>query len=583
MVVKQRWVKMNAVSALLYVAAFSMTLCWYMEVSATKTAPNIVFILVDDFGFRDVGFHGSTVIKTPTLDRLAYGGVRLDNYYVQPMCTPTRSQLLSGRYQIHTGLQHGVVRPCQQNGLPEEMPTLANMLHDAGYATHMVGKWHIGYYREQLLPTRRGFDSFFGFLNGRAEHFSHAMCIDLGRPLRMWEFKEYMSNDTDEKYVKRELCGVDLRSDETAAVNYSGQYSTHLFTQKAVDVIKSHARKQDAKPLFLYLAYQALHFPLQVPETYTKPYASVKDENRRTYAGMATCMDEGVLNVTVALEESGLWNNTILIFSSDGGGDVTLGGNNWPLRGWRRSLWEGGIRAVGFVHSPLIERGGTVNTGLIHVSDWFPTLLGLAGRDTAGLNVDGFDVWQSISNGGPSPRKELLHNIDPLMPKHGSRLNISKFDNRVRAAIRVGNWKLITGNPFPGGWIAPPEETGNYSSIPDPSPKSKNVWLFNIGNDPNEETDLFESHRDIAVGMLDRLAEYEVTAVPVRYPANDLRCDPKYHNGFWGPWAHMKHFPGVGKASSPHNTSFRRLIYSVVFPFLLSIKYVLPSASVFNP
>jgi len=535
---------MNAITVQLYVGVL-LTLRCHVEVLATKTPPNIVFILADDLGFRDVGFHGSTVIKTPTLDRLAYNGVRLNNYYVQPICTPTRSQLLSGRYQIHTGLQHSYIHPCQPNSLPEEIPTLANMLHDAGYATHMVGKWHIGYYKEQLVPTRRGFDSFFGFLNGAEEYHSHVLCSNLQTTLEslsddyseIWELNKdnYLVSGSDENYMINALCGFDLRSNETGAMNYSGHYSTHLFTQKAVDIINSHSTKQDTKPFFLYLAYQAVHSPLEAPAVYTKPYASIKDKKRQVYAGMTTCMDEGVLNVTTALEKSGLWNNTILIFSTDNGGEVVAGGNNWPLRGWKRSLWEGGMRGVGFVHSPLIKRRGTVNNGLMHVSDWFPTILGLAGHTPAGLNVDGFDIWKSISTGEPSPRKELLHNIDPLMPKLGSRLNISKFDNRVRAAIRVGNWKLITGNPLNGSWVAPPEDTGNHS-IPDPSSKSKNIWLFDISTDPDEKKDLFESHRDIAVDMLNKLAEYQATAIPARYPHSDPRCNPKYHNGFWGPW-----------------------------------------------
>jgi len=350
----------------------------------------------------------------------------------------------------------------------------------------------------------------------------------------MWEFnKDTFMNVYDE--MNGEFCGLDLRSDEAVAVNYSGRYSTHLFTEKATDIIKSHASKQDSKPLFLYLAYQALHSPLEVPEAYTKQYASIKDNNRRIYAGMTTCMDEGVLNVTITLQKYGLWNNTILIFSTDNGGEVAQGGNNWPLRGWKRSLWEGGMRGVGFVHSPLIKHRGTVNSGLIHISDWFPTILALAGRNTTGLNVDGFDVWKSISDEEPSPRKEILHNIDPLMPKHGSKLNVSKFDNRVQAAIRVGKWKLITGNPLEGSWIAPPEDTGNHS-IPDPDPKSKNIWLFDISSDPNETTDLFERHQDVAVGMLNKLVEYQSTAVPARFPKDDLRCNPKLHNGVWGPW-----------------------------------------------
>ena len=539
---------MNAVIDQLYVGVLAMALywnIWNIEVFAAKTPPNIVFILADDFGFRDVGFHGSTVIKTPTLDRLAYSGVRLDNYYVQPICTPTRSQLLSGRYQIHTGLQHGVLYPCQPNSLPEEIPTLANMLHDAGYATHMVGKWHIGYYEEQLIPTRRGFDSFFGYLNGGEDYYSHRLCTNVGNSFglfnddysNIWKLNKDSSvvNGLYEKDMKQEFCGLDLRSNETVARGYAGHYSTHLFTQKAVDIIQSHARKQHTEPFFLYLAFQAVHSPLEVPEAYTKPYASIKDKKRRIYAGMITCMDEGVLNITIALEKYGLWNNTILIFSTDNGGEVAEGGNNWPLRGWKWSLWEGGMRGVGFVNSPLIKHRGTVNNGLMHVSDWFPTILALAGGNATALNVDGFDVWNSISIGEPSPRKEILHNIDPLMPKHGSRLNISKFDNRMRAAIRVGDWKLITGNPLQGSWIAPPEDLGNHS-IPDPDPKSKNIWLFNITDDPNEKTDVFEYHRDIAFGLLNKLAEYQATSVPARYPKDDARCNPKRHNGTWGPW-----------------------------------------------
>ena len=507
-----------------------------------------MFILADDYGYRDVGYHGSTVIKTPTLDRLARSGVKLDNYYVQPICTPTRSQLLSGRYQIHTGLQHGVITTCQPNSLPKEIPTLADQLRDAGYATHMVGKWHLGYFEEELVPTQRGFDSFFGFLNGGKLHFSNIMCVNTEEILSrlpqsiFLNITDDLKNITDYITKKPQWCGLDLWSNETVAANYSGHYSTHLFTDKAIDVIRAHATQQDTKPLFLYLAYQAVHTPLEVPEAYTKQYESITDENRRLYAGMTTCMDEGVLNVTKALEKYGLWDNTILIFSTDNGGFMNGGGRNWPLRGGKASLFEGGMRGVGFVHSPLIKRTGTVNSGLVHISDWFPTILALAGRNTTGLNLDGFDVWKSITDGEPSPRKELLHNIDPLKRKHGSLLNISNFDNRVQAAIRVGNWKLITGNPVPGTpnpqksrWVAPPEDA-DIQSIRSPDPASKNIWLFDISSDPYEKTDLFETHQDIAVDMLNRLAEYQSTAVTPTYPLLDPSCIPVSENEVWGPW-----------------------------------------------
>ena len=541
MVVRQltTFIQMTATAALLYVCMLSTIACSDIEASETASPPNIVFILADDLGFRDVGFSGSTVIRTPTLDRLAFDGVRLDNYYVQPICSPTRSQLLSGRYQIHTGLQHASIGPCLPFGLPEEIPTLADRLRTAGYATHMVGKWHVGFYKEQLLPTRRGFDSFFGFLSGREDHYRHTLCDHLSR------YFDDRSNEWDlspaDLYAMaiddRVYCGYDRRSNETVSVNDSGHYSTHVFTRKAVDVITSHVENRETKPFFLYLSYQAVHNPLQVPEAYVKPYAtSIDDNERRTYAGMTSCLDEGVLNVTTALEKHGLWNNTILIFSTDNGADADYGGNNWPLRGWKYSLWEGGLRGVAFVHSPLIARqSGTVNNDLMHVTDWFPTLLGLAGANTSGLDVDGFDVWSSISNGDPSPRTEILHNIDPLRLLRGSRLNISQFDNRVFAAIRVGDWKLITGNQFNGSWIAPPEDP-TCQSISDPDPESKNIWLFDLSSDPEEKTDLFDLRQDIAVEMLNKLVYYEATAVSVRYPMPDPNCDPQLYGGAWGPW-----------------------------------------------
>ena len=533
-----------------YTAVWSISVCWNIGVFATATPPHIVFILADDLGYRDVGYHGSSAIETPTLDHLAYGGVRLENYYVQPTCTASRSTLLSGRYPIHTGLQHRSITNCQVNSLPKWMPTLADMLHNAGYLSHMAGKWNIGHYAEQLVPTERGFDSFLGFLNGEERYFSHAWCKDaqelIENSIQYLKLKKLNEDNLTDSLIEQygtDWCGFDLSPPNIAlAMKYFGLYSTHLFTQKAIDVIKTHASQQDTRPLFLYVAYQAPHKPLEVPESYTKQYEFISDKNRTVYAGMTTCIDEGVLNITNALQKYGLWNNTILIFSTDNGGDTRYGGYNWPLRGEKGTLWEGGLKGVGFVHSPLIEHRGTVNSGLIHISDWFPTILELAGGNTTGLNLDGFDVWKTIINGEPSPRQEIILNINPQAEKRGFRLNISNFDNRVQAAIRVGNWKLITGMPSysdkSSSWIAAPEDT-DIHSIYETDPKLKNIWLFDISSDPLEKTDLFESHQDIAVDLLNKLAEYQATAVPVRYPKNDLRCNPKLHSGFWSPWRQL--------------------------------------------
>ncbi|XP_076452854.1 arylsulfatase B-like [Babylonia areolata] len=511
---------------LLFFAAFVLLI---PGSQAVDSRPHIVFVLADDYGFHDIGYHNSR-IRTPVLDRLAAEGVKLENYYVQPSCTPTRSQLMSGRYQIHTGLQHKKIHPDQPSGLPLDSLTIAEVLKRAGYSTHMVGKWHLGYFSPDYLPTSRGFESFYGYLNGAEKYFDHTRD----------GFLDFYENTTP------------LR-------NATGHYSTHLFTQRATEIIYAH--EPEKGPLFLYLPYQAVHVPLVVPESYMEQYQDIKDEPRRTYAGMVTCMDEGVGNVTKALKETGLWENTVFIFSTDNGGAFILGSaNNYPLRGGKGTLWEGGVHGIGFVHSPLLHPStrGTINNELIHVSDWFPTLTGLAHGSLAGVKpLDGFDQWDTISRNAPSPRKELLHNIDPLQAPKGSRLYPDTFDTRIRAAIRVGDFKLITGNPGNSLLLMPPEfnlpaisQVGQGQGQGNPltpvgtgtkpesqaPPTAKNVWLFNVANDPAENYDLSESMPDVVRKLLRRLQDYSSTAVPPLWPKPDPRSNPRKHGGVWGPW-----------------------------------------------
>nr|KAG5699858.1 hypothetical protein BaRGS_034632 [Batillaria attramentaria] len=271
----------------------------FAQFVASDDRPNIVFVLADDYGFNDVGYHGSE-IQTPNLDRLAGEGVKLENYYVQPICTPTRSQLMSGRYQIHTGLQHDIIWATQPNGLPLDSPTLADKMREAGYATHAVGKWHLGFYKEEYLPTRRGFDSFYGYLTGSEDYYTHFRCDSL--------HKGPGGSSYDENF-----CGYDLRDNEVPVKTAAGKYSTQLFTDRAINLIKNH---DTSKPLFLYMAYQAVHSPLEVPDKYTWDYYDIQDKHRKIYAGMVSCMDEGVGNLTQALQDAGMWNNTVFVFST---------------------------------------------------------------------------------------------------------------------------------------------------------------------------------------------------------------------------------------------------------------------------
>ncbi|KAI9526676.1 hypothetical protein NQZ68_036941 [Dissostichus eleginoides] len=489
------------------------------EFEKPSSPPHIIFILVDDQGFRDVGYHGSE-IKTPTLDRLAAQGVKLENYYVQPLCSPSRSQLMTGRYQIHTGLQHSIIRATQPNCLPLENVTLPQKLKQAGYSTHMVGKWHLGFYKRDCLPTQRGFDTFFGSLLGSGDYYSHYKCEGPG------------------------MCGYDLYEGEEAAWEQDrGLYSTVMFTQKAINILANHDPRR--QPLFLYLAYQAVHSPLQVPARYLERYKGIPNMHRRKYAAMVSCLDESIHNLTLALKRYGYYDNTVIVYSSDNGGQPLAGGSNWPLRGSKATYWEGGIRAVGFVHSPLLVNKGTKCRSLVHITDWFPTLVTLGeGTLDEDLYLDGYDVWEAISEGHPSPRHDILHNIDPIYTKakNGSwKAGYGLWNTAIRAALRVGHWKLLTGVPGYSDWV-PPQTfsnqrlTNRWHNERVRWDRGKSIWLFNITADPYERVDLSQRYPHLVKKMLLRLAQYNRTAVPVRYPAKDLRSNPQYNGGVWGPW-----------------------------------------------
>uniref|UniRef100_A0A667ZEL7 Sulfatase N-terminal domain-containing protein n=1 Tax=Myripristis murdjan TaxID=586833 RepID=A0A667ZEL7_9TELE len=470
-------------------------------------------------GYNDIGYHNPS-IKTPTLDKLAAEGVRLENYYVQPICTPSRSQLMTGRYQIHTGLQHSIIRPRQPSCLPSHMDTLPQRLQQAGYATHMVGKWHLGFYRKACLPTRKGFDSFFGSLTGSVGYYSYGSCDGPG------------------------LCGFDLHDDEDVAWGQGGRYSTLLYTQRVRKILERH--DPTARPLFLLLSLQAVHTPLQPPKSYIYPYRDMTNVVRRKFAAMVSTVDEAVRNVTYALRKFGYYRNSVIIYSTDNGAQPFTGGSNWPLRGRKGTYWEGGVRGVAFVHSPLLRRRRRVSNALLHITDWFPTLVNLAGGNVSqSQGLDGFDVWPAISEGKESPRHEILHNIDPLHKPASSQSAEPVWDTSVQAAIRVGDWKLLTGDPGHGDWVPPqvvsslPGRWWNLERAYASAYKTaaqKTVWLFNITDDPYERWDLAERRPDVVQRLLARLAFYNQTAVPVYFPPDDPRANPDRHGGAWVPW-----------------------------------------------
>ena len=283
----------------------------------------------------------------------------------------------------------------------------------------------------------------------------------------------------------------------------------------------------------MYLALQSVHAPQEVPQHYVDPYKHISDLNRRRYAGMVAALDETVLNVTATLKKSGVWNDTLVVFTSDNGGPIagcsdSIGARNCPLRGGKHSLWEGGIRSNAFVYGAGLDVVGYRNWGLMHVTDWFPTLLHVAseGRDDGGaeLELDGVNQWEMISQNGSSNRREILHNIDPLLTEK----ILCGVHHGNHSALRVGDYKLLVGDP------GPPDSgcQGNSSW----HPTSVSHYLFNIKEDPNEEIELSTKEPEMLTAMLSRMQYYASTAVPPGNKPRDVHANPQYHNGTWVPW-----------------------------------------------
>jgi len=314
-----------------------------------RKKPNIVFILVDDMGFKDPGCNGG-YIKTPNIDKLAARGTKLNQFYVQPVCSPTRSSLMTGRYPMRCGLQVGVVRPWAQHGLPLNERTLAQALKQAGYVTAIHGKWHLGHLDSRYLPTARGFDHQYGHYNGALDYFTHIRDRGLD-----W--------NRDDKPLREE------------------GYTTDLIARESARLIAAH---DTSRPLFLYVPFNAVHSPFQAPKSYIDMYPDVKPTNRRIYAAMLTCMDDAIGRIVAALDDRRMTANTLIIFCSDNGG-VGAVSDNGPFRGQKGSLYEGGIRAAALAVWP-----GVIPAG-----------------------IDGKDAWPAIAHGRPSPHDEILHNVTP--------------------------------------------------------------------------------------------------------------------------------------------------------------------------
>ena len=421
---------------------------WMLTVVSGQDRPNVLFILSDDQGYADVGFHEG-IAQTPNLDQLKRQGMELRRHYTQPQCGPTRSALMSGRYPYRTAMHAGNVCPNSTWGLPAETYTMAEMFKDAGYQTALIGKWHLGHHYESLMPENQGFDYFYGFYLG--------------------EVHSYFTHD---------YFGAHALHSQRKPVHTEG-YMTDLFTEEAIKVIEN---KADDQPLFLYLSYNAPHDPLEAKPEDEAKYPKVIYQHRKTYLAMIDCMDQGIGRVLQALEDKGIHDNTLIVFTSDNGGVFAREqfAHNTPLRHGKGSSYEGAIRTPTLaVWAGRIEPG-SVSDELVYVADWYQTFMELAGGklpDDA-PELDSFDV------------------LPVLKGQEGQRTEIAMISHQAHALV-TKEWVAVQMGPD----TIDPAVRKQLSS----DPAALGGELYNIEDEIWQRTDLAAKEPERFAAMMERM------------------------------------------------------------------------------
>ena len=400
---------------------------------AVAAKPNIVVILVDDLGYGDLSCYGATDLRSPNIDKLVARGMRFDRFYANcPVCSPTRASLLTGRYPDLVGVP-GVIRTHVANNWGHLSPhavLLPQMLKRAGYHTAIVGKWHLGL-ASPNKPNERGFDHFHGFLG-----------------------------DMMDDYYKHTRHGYNYMRLNEKEIDPQG-HATDLFTQWAVDYLRERSAKK--QPFFLYLAYNAPHTPIQPPaewvERVKRREKGISDKRARLVA-LIEHLDDGIGKVVEALKEAGLSDNTLVIFTSDNGGQLSVGANNGPLRAGKQDMYEGGIREPMCAVWPGRIEAGSRSNRVALTMDLFPTVCEAAGADVA-HEIDGRSILPTLLGRSQPEEDRFLFWV---------RREGGHYGGRAYYAARYGDFKLVQNSPF------------------------EPLELYNLEEDPKEENPLGKNH-----------------------------------------------------------------------------------------
>ncbi|MDH4240537.1 MAG: sulfatase [Phycisphaerae bacterium] len=395
--------------------------------------PNIVVILVDDLGYGDLSSYGAEDLKTPHIDNLVAKGMRFDSFYANcPVCSPTRASLLTGRYPDMVGVP-GVIRTHQTNNwghLAPQAVLLPNLLKQAGYHTAIVGKWHLGL-EPPNIPNVRGFDHFHGYLG-----------------------------DMMDDYYNHRRHGINYMRLNNKEIDPKG-HATDLFTQWAIDYIKE--RSGSKKPFFLYLAYNAPHTPIQPPKDWLEKVKSREKgigEKRAKLVALIEHMDDGVGKVIASLKQSGVEENTLVIFTSDNGGQLNVGANNGPLRAGKQDMYEGGIRVPMCAVWPGMIKAGSRGDRIALTMDLFPTICDAAGA-AADYEIDGRSILPTLLGKSQPVEERFLFWV---------RREGGDYGGRAYYAARYGDFKLVQNSPF------------------------EPLQLYNLKDDPQEQNTLERKH-----------------------------------------------------------------------------------------
>eukprot|EP01065_Artemidia_motanka_P035480 TRINITY_DN43383_c0_g1_i1.p1 TRINITY_DN43383_c0_g1~~TRINITY_DN43383_c0_g1_i1.p1 ORF type:complete len:536 (+),score=179.18 TRINITY_DN43383_c0_g1_i1:86-1609(+) len=496
--------------------------------AASAVPPHLLFVLSDDLGYSNVGFH-NPLAHTPNLDQLKKEGVELTQHYAYKYCSPSRSSFLSGRLPVHVN-EHNKPTEAPRAGVPVNMTMVSAQLKQAGYRTHHVGKWHAGFgSRSMNLPIVRGFDSSFGYFHGAEDHYLQNVQGNVKCPGAPY---------------------TDLWEDHGPAVGINGtNYSMFLYRDRVLRLIAAHPLPE---PFFLFLAFANNHEPLEVPARYKASYptpGSTKGEQDwTTYQAMITAVDESIGEVTAALKARGMWADTLLVWTSDNGGPVYGGGgaNNYPFRGGKISQMEGGFRVPALIAGGVVpvSMHGAELGGPTFFCDWYATFLTAAGlevrdkrAEAAGLpGIDGRDLHGMFTAGEKTP----WAGVPVLLSSHAADPVINP---QKSTTLIMDNWKLITGTSvcsyvqgphfpnasgYPGAFT-----TEGYFLL-----CGEKGCLYDVDADPGESRDLVKEQPAKAAELL-RYTEQEAAKVfnPDRGDPGNAPCEAaEAAGGYWAPF-----------------------------------------------